>query len=173
MSRTASTDELYFVTLTVIDWIDVFTRRIYSDLIIENLNYCQQHKGLNIYAYVIMTNHIHLIANAESGSLGDVLRDFKTYTSKEMIKLLTDNQLESRRDWMLKAFKKSGSLNPLNKDYQFWQNGNYPVLLYSNSVIDQKIDYIHENPVKAGFVGSAHEYWYSSANPESPLKIIY
>lgn len=70
MSRTASTDELYFVTLTVTDWIDIFTRRIYSDLIIENLTYCQQHKGLNIYAYFIMTNHIHLVANAaEGGSL--------------------------------------------------------------------------------------------------------
>jgi REP element-mobilizing transposase RayT len=173
MSRTASTDEFYFVTLTIIDWIDVFTRRIYSDLIIENLTYCQLHKGLNIYAYVIMTNHIHLVANAEGGSLGDILRDFKTYTSKEMIKLISNNPSESRRDWMLNAFKKAGRSNPLNKDYQFWQNGNYPVLLYSAAVIDQKIDYIYENPVRAGFVGSAHEYWYSSANPESPLKVIY
>jgi putative transposase len=173
MSRTAPTDELYFVTLTVVDWIDVCTRRIYNELIIENLAYCQKHKGLNIYAYVIMTNHIHLVANVEGGSLGDVLRDFKTYTSKELIKLIADNVAESRRDWMLKAFERAGRLNPLNKDHQFWQNGNYPVLLYSNAVIEQKIDYILENPVKAGFVGSAHEYWYSSANLESPLKVIY
>ncbi|SDF06094.1 Transposase IS200 like [Mucilaginibacter pineti] len=85
MRRTAVTDELYFVTLTVTDWIDVFTRRIYSDFIIENLNYCQQNKKLNIYAYVLMTNHLHLIANAEDGSLSNILRDFKTYTSKGLV----------------------------------------------------------------------------------------
>jgi putative transposase len=172
MARNASTDELYFVTLTVVNWIDVFTRRLYSDFIIQNLHWCQQHKKLNIYAYVIMTNHIHLIANVSDGSLGDVLRDFKTYTSKELLKLITNNEQESRRDWMLKSFEKAGKYNPLNVHHQFWQNGNYPVLLYSPGVIDQKVDYIHDNPVRAGFVGSAHEFWYSSANAESPLKII-
>ena len=172
MSRSASPDQLYFITLTITDWIDVFTRRIYNDFIIENLVWCQQNKKLNIYAYVIMTNHLHLVANAEEGSLGDILRDFKTFTSKELVKMIKDNLLESRRDWMIKAFEKAGKYNPLNKNHQFWQNGNHPILLYSAEVIQQKIDYIHDNPVKAGFVGSAHEFWYSSANPESPLKII-
>ena len=172
MSRNASTDELYFITLTVIDWVDVFTRRLYSDFIVENLAHCQRHKKLNIYAYVIMTNHIHLIANVDEGSLGDVLRDFKTYTSKELVKMIKSNTSESKREWMIKLFEKSGKQNPLNVNYQFWQNGNYPVLLYSANIIQQKIDYIHENPVRAGFVGSAHEFWYSSANPESPLTVI-
>jgi putative transposase len=172
MSRNASTDELYFVTLTVTNWIDVFTRRIYNDLIIENLTWCQQNKKLNIYAYVIMTNHIHLVANVTEGSLGDVLRDFKTYTSKELFKMIANNSQESRREWMLKAFEKAGINNSYNKNHQFWQNGNYPVVLFTPAVIDQKIDYIHNNPVRAGFVGSAHEFWYSSANPESPLKVI-
>jgi len=150
MSRNASTDELYFVTLTVTNWIDVFTRRLYNDFIIENLTWCQQNKNLNIYAYVIMTNHIHLVANVTGGSLGDVLGE-----------------------WILKAFEKAGKYNPLNTNHQFWQNGNYPVVLFTSDVIDQKIDYIHNNPVRAGFVGSAYEFWYSSANPESPLKVIY
>ena len=172
MQRNASTDELYFVTLTVTNWVDVFTRRLYNDFIIENLQFCQQHKNLNIYAYVIMTNHIHLVANVTDGSLGDVLRDFKTYTSKEIIKLIKNNDQESRREWMVKQFEIAGKYNPLNVNHQFWQNGNYPVLLYSSAVIDQKIDYIHENPVRAGFVGCAHEFWYSSANAESPLKIV-
>jgi len=173
MSRNASTDELYFVTLTVTNWIDVFTRRLYSDFIIENLAWCQQHKKLNIYAYVIMTNHIHLVANVTDGSLGDVLGHFKTYTSKELFKMIANNTQESRRDWIIKAFEMAGRYNPLNTNHQFWQNGNYPVLLYTPAVIDQKIDYIHNNPVRAGFVGSAHEFWYSSANPESPLKVNY
>ncbi|TSD67310.1 transposase [Inquilinus sp. KBS0705] len=172
MSRNASTDELYFVTLTVVNWIDVFTRRLYNDFIVQSLTHCQQHKKLNIYAYVIMTNHIHLVANVSEGSLGDVLRDFKTFTSKELAKLIMNNEQESRRKWMISTFNWAGKINPLNTNHQFWQNGNHPILLYSPAVIDQKIDYIHENPVKAGFVGSAHEFWYSSANPESPLKVI-
>jgi REP element-mobilizing transposase RayT len=173
MQRNASTDHLYFVTLTVVDWIDVFTRRLYNDFLVENLAWNQQHKKLNIYAYVIMTNHIHMVANVTDGSLGDVLRDFKTYTSKELFKLIKENEQESRRDWMLHAFERAGKYNPLNKNHQFWQNGNYPVLLYSPAVIDQKIDYIHDNPVRAGFVGSPHEFWYSSANADSPLKMSY
>ncbi|QKJ31439.1 transposase [Mucilaginibacter mali] len=172
MSRTAPTDELYFVTLTITNWIDLFTRRIYSNLIIENLAYCQKNKKLNIYAYVLMTNHLHIVANVEDGRLGDVLRDFKTYTSKQLFKLIEDNLQESRRDWLLRSFEWAGANNPRNAHHQLWQNGNHPVLLYSADVIQQKIDYIHNNPVKAGFVGSAHEYWYSSANPDSPLKII-
>ncbi|MDB5159468.1 MAG: Transposase like protein [Mucilaginibacter sp.] len=173
MSRNASTDELYFVTLTVIDWIDVFTRRIYSDFIVDTLTWTQENKKLNIYAYVIMTNHIHMVANVTDGSLGDVIGSFKTYTSKRLFEIISCNEQESRRKWMVNAFERAGKYNPANKNHQFWQNGNYPVLLYTPAVIDQKIDYIHENPVKAGFVGSAHEFWYSSANPESPVKIIY
>lgn len=172
MSRTANTDELYFVTLTIIDWIDVFTRRKYNDFIIENLDWCQQNKRLNVYAYVIMTNHIHMIANVTDGSLSDVLRDFKTYTSKELIKLIQENPQESRSGWMLRLFERAGKYNNQNINFQFWQNGNHPLLLYSTEVIEQKINYIHQNPVRAGFVGSAHEYWYSSANPDSPLKIV-
>lgn len=178
MSRNASTDELFFVTLTVVNWIDVFTRRLYSDFIIENHAYCQAHKNLNIYAYVIMTNHIHLVANVPDGSLGEVLGRFKSHTSKKLFEMIANNPLESRLEWMIKAFKHARKYNPVNENhhpdsYRDWQNGNYPVLLYSAEVIDQKIDYIHENPVRAGFVGSAHEYWYSSANAEGPLKIIY
>jgi putative transposase len=119
-----------------------------------------------------MTNHLHLVANVEEGILSDVLRDFKTYTSKELFKLIESNSQESRKDWMLNLFERAAKRNPLNKHHQLWQNGNYPVQLYSAAVIQQKIDYIHHNPVKAGFVGSPYEYWYSSANPDSPLIVI-
>ena len=108
MSRNASTNELYFVTLTVVDWIDVFTRRQYNDYIIENLAWNQQHRRLNIYAYVIMTNHIHMVANVTDGSLGEVLGRFKSHTSKKLFEMITDNQQESRRDWMIKAFEHAG-----------------------------------------------------------------
>jgi putative transposase len=171
MSRNASNNESYFVTLTVINWMDVFTRRLYNDFMIENLSYCCRHKGLYVHAYVLMTNHLHMIAHVDEGILGDVLRDFKTYTSKQLLRLIADNPQESRKEWMMAAFRQAGQDNVLNKHYQLWQNGNYPVLIYSPEILQQKINYIHQNPVRAGFVGSAHEYWYSSANPESPLKL--
>ena len=173
MQRNASTDELYFVTLTVVDWINVFTRRYYNYFSIENLAWCQQNANLNVYAYVIMTNHINMVANMPDGSLGDVLGRFKSYISKKIYEMIANNTQESRVEWMLKAFDLVGKYYPLNEKHQFWQSGNYPVVLLTPAAIDQKIDYIHENPVRAGFVGSPHEYWYSSANPESPLKIIW
>ena len=171
MSKTASQpNELYFVTLTVVDWIDVFTRTLYCDFIIDNLDFCQRKKHLEVYEYVIMTNHIHMICLGRDKPLSDILRDLKTFTSKGMIQLIKDNEKESRKKWMLKAFRQHGTDNPMNKNYQFWQNMNSPTLLYYNNVIDQKVEYIHQNPVKAGFVEEPWDWFYSSAHPNSPLK---
>jgi len=86
--------------------------------------------------------------------------------------MIEGNPKESRRKWMCAIFKKAGQQNPLNLHHQFWQNENYPVALGSNEMIDQKIDYIHQNPVKAGFVNEAQDYLYSSASPLSPIKVI-
>lgn len=170
MKRITHSEELNFVTLTVVDWIDVFTRRDYSDLIIYNLDYCRKHKGLEIFAFVIMTNHLHLIVKSNQ-SLPAILRDFKTFTSKELVKSIAENPNESRKRWMIKSFKKAGHRNNLNKHHQFWQNGNHPVALYSHKVIDQKLNYIHDNPVRAGFVDDPTRYYYSSANPMNPLGV--
>lgn len=112
-----------------------------------------------------------MIAFSEKNQLSDILRDFKTYTSKKLFEMIEDNIQESKRRWMLDIFRKKGDESKENKNHQFWQKGNYPVALYSNEVIQQKIDYIHQNPVKAGFVDSPEKYYYSSANPTSPLQI--
>lgn len=170
MKRKTYTEEVNFVTLTVIDWIDVFTRRVYNDILIQNLDYCRKHKGLQIFAFVLMTNHLHLIVKSDQ-PLPAILRDFKTYTSKELVKSIAINPNESRKKWMMDFFNKAGEANNLNKNHQFWQNGNHPVALYSHKVIDQKLDYIHENPVRAGFVDEPAKYYYSSANPANPLGI--
>ena len=81
-----------------------------------------------------------------------LLGNFKSFTSKEMIKLIEGNIQESRRDWMMNAFAKAGAKNSNNEHYQFWQQHNHPVELWSVPVIEQKINYIHYNPVEAGFV---------------------
>jgi REP element-mobilizing transposase RayT len=98
---------LYHITLQVVYWVDVFTRSRYKDIIIENLTYCQQNKGLSIYAYVIMSNHIHLLVQSQTNNLSDTLRDFKSYTSKKLIESIA-NDTESRREWMLEQFFKAG-----------------------------------------------------------------
>jgi REP element-mobilizing transposase RayT len=173
LRRTSIDDSLYFLTFTIVDWLDVFTRLEYKDWLARQIIYCQANKGLELYAYVIMTNHVHLVARMNEGlSMSDFLRDFKSFTAKGLTGLIADNITESRRDWMLAHFGQKGADNPLNKQWQFWQNGSHPTALYTREVIDQKINYIHQNPVRAGFVAEDHHYIYSSASPDSPIKVL-
>jgi putative transposase len=164
--------KLYYVTLTVVGWIDIFTRKEYVYAIIENLKYCQANKGLDIYAYVIMSNHLHLVCKVRDESLNDVLGDFKSYTAKQLIKMVEEHPQESRKEWMTHLFKYFGRGNSQNKEYQFWKNGNHAFELWSNEMIKQKIDYIHNNPVKAGLVLKPHHYLNSSANEQGPLAVL-
>ena len=164
-------DGLYFCTLAVVGWIDVFTRAEYCDEIIRNINYCIDKKGLRVYAFVIMPSHIHLIAKVENGNLSDVLRDFKSYTAKQLLKIIEESQTESRREWMLHMFEHFGKSNAHNSKYQFWQQNNHAFDLFSNKFIDQKRDYIHNNPVTSRIVNEAHHYVYSSANRFCGVKL--
>ncbi|HRU18554.1 MAG TPA: transposase [Bacteroidia bacterium] len=163
---------LYFVTMTVVGWIDVFTRAVYCDEIIANLNYCIENKGLRIYAFVIMPSHIHLIAKVENeGNLSDILRDFKSHTSKKIISMIEESESESRKEWLLYMFEFFGKKQIHNKKYQFWQQNNHAFDLFSNKFIDQKFDYIHNNPVEARIVTEPSYYVYSSANEFTNLKL--
>lgn len=155
---------LYFVSFATVGWVDVFTRREYRELLVESLKYCQQNKGLKIYAWCLMSNHVHLMIEAAQGFvLPDILRDFKKFTSKKILKAIEENPQESRKEWMLAIFKNAGNYNSNNETYQFWQQHNKPIELWSAKVIQQKLDYIHLNPVEEGIVDSAEEYLYSSA----------
>lgn len=170
--RTTSTGKVYFATMSIIDWISVFIRRQYFDLLVENLQYCQNNKGLEIFSYCIMPNHIHLIAAGKHKPLNLILGDFKEYTAKKMIAMIEEDARESRKIWMLRSFNWHGQRKSNNLKYQFWKHGNYPVLLYSHKVFKQKEQYIHDNPVRVGFVSQAEHWVYSSANPESPIDVI-
>lgn len=156
--------EKYFLTITVVDWIDVFTRKELSEVIINALKYCQQHKKLQIYAWCLTPSHLHLVAavDDEELTLSDVMRDFKKFTSKEVVKTI-EEIAENRRDWLLNHFEYAGKYNPKIKDYKFWQDGLHPIELTSGKFIDQKINYIHQNPVEAGIVYRAEDYVLSSA----------
>ena len=154
---------LYFVTFSVVRWIDVFTRREYKDILIDSLKYCIEHKGLELYAWVIMSNHVHLIIGTQGKPLENILRDIKRHTSKKLTAAISENNQESRREWLLWFFEREGRQNPNNETYQFWQQGNHPIEIWSNQVIEQKLDYLHNNPVVAGWVDEAEHYLYSSA----------
>lgn len=146
---------LYFVTFTVHQWVDVFTRRVYADLLLENLRYCQQHKGLKIYAWVIMSNHCHFILRTEGFKLSDVIRDFKKRTFKKIFKAIENNELESRKRWLLWLLKRDDHI-------WFWEEGYHGEEIISQKFCDSKVNYIHMNPVRAGLVEKEEEYLLSS-----------
>jgi len=115
---------VYYLTFTVVEWIDVFSRKIYIDIVLDSLKFCIEKKQLKLFAWCIMTNHIHLIVQSSKGDLSGTLRDFKKFTSSRIINAIVENKEESRRNWMLWIFKKAGEKNSRNKDYQFWQQEN-------------------------------------------------
>jgi REP element-mobilizing transposase RayT len=153
----------YFITLTVVDWIDVFVRKNHKIAIVEALEYCQKNKGLEIYARCLMPSHLHMIVQAKEGfELTNIIRDFKTHTSKIIIKQIKEEP-ESRREWMLESFKKAAGKHPKVDHYKFWKDGYHPVELYSAKFTFQKLNYIHYNPVEEMLVDDPCEYMFSSA----------
>jgi REP element-mobilizing transposase RayT len=174
--KATTTEECYFITITTVGWIDVFTRLNQKQNIISALQFCQINKGLEIYAYCIMSNHIHLFCKATNGFvLSDVMRDFKKFTSKKIIQTILEEH-ESRREWMLDFFQKSCDHLKKNQQYKVWQNGYHAEHIFSNKFIKQKLDYIHFNPVKDKIVSSPEDYYFSSARNyaglENDLEII-
>lgn len=153
---------LYFMTFAVVGWIDLFSRKVYRDLFIKNMVYCREQKGLSVGAYVIMTNHVHVIWQSKEGKLSDTLRDFKSYCTKEFIKTI-ETENESRESWLLHMFKYYAKFNNQNKDYKIWVSGSHPEEITSEEFMRVKLKYIHENPVRAGWVKQPEEYIYSSA----------
>ncbi|TAJ56049.1 MAG: transposase [Chitinophagaceae bacterium] len=170
--RKANYDAVFFVTLTVVGWVDVFTRKQYCEELVKNIQYCQQHKGLELYAYVIMSNHMHWVAAQKQGVLNHLLRDFKSYTAKQMLAMIYDNPQESRRDWMKVVFQYNAKFQKQHAENMFWQKTNHPIDCFNQKVLWQKIKYIHQNPVRAGWVAEPGHWWYSSANPRSPIVVM-
>ena len=159
---------MHYTTSTIVGWIDIFTRQIYRDIVIESLQWCQQHKGLQIYAFVLMTNHIHLVSETKDIPLADVLGTFKRHTAAKIIEAV-EARNESRKEWLLRLFKCYGQKK--GQVYQVWQHENHPIALWSQKVTGQKIDYLHQNPVRAGLVNKASDWRYSSAGQYAGLKI--
>lgn len=153
----------YFLTMTVVDWIDVFTRKEHAYVICDALNHCIAHKGLIVHAWVIMSNHVHLIARGAAGhDISAILRDFKKFTSKAIVHQIQDEP-ESRREWMLRHFAYRASQINRVSGFKFWEDGNHAILLDTSERWDQRFNYLHMNPVAAGLVAEPDHYLFSSA----------
>ena len=161
---------LYFISFAVVGWIDVFTRLNQKYLIINALKYCQQEKGLEIYAYCLMHSHLHLFCKAVGRyNLSEIMRDFKIFTSKSIIKNIVEEP-ESRREWLLDYFKKSCENLARSQNYKVWQDGYHAEIIYSNKFIKEKIHYVHQNPVVEKIVTEAENYYFSSARNYAELE---
>jgi len=168
--RVSDQSSAYFLTFQIVGWVDLFTRKDYRDIVIENLKYCQKNKGLYLYAFVIMSNHIHMLAQNVNGDMSGFIRDFKSYTVKQFIDFI-ENGNESRKDWLKVVFAYHGKLKS-KQEYQIWTHENHAELIYSQHFIEQKVNYIHNNPVKNGLVEKPEDYLYSSARNYAGLESL-
>jgi REP element-mobilizing transposase RayT len=149
--------------LTCLPQAGVFVRKEYKDILIDSFKHCIKNKGLKIYGWCIMTSHVHMIIGTDQDKMENILRDLKRHTSEKLRSAITNNFTESRREWMLAMMTKAGTANSNNINFQFWIQNNHSVELRTIEMAHQKLDYIHYNPVEAGFVEKPEEYLYSSA----------
>ena len=155
--------KLHFISFAVVYWIDLFVRNEYREILIESWKYCQKEKDLEIYGWCIMTSHVHMIIGSRGRNLDKIVGEMKSFTSRSLRKEIRNNAAESRKEWLLWMMERAGKKNSNNTDWQLWQQHNHPVELLNKEMFFQKLEYIHQNPVEAGFVEKQEEYLYSSA----------
>jgi REP element-mobilizing transposase RayT len=162
----------FYVTLTVVGWIDVFTRKEYAIELLNNLNYCIDNKGFEVFCYCLMPSHLHLICRGPEGEdFGKLLGDYKSFTAKKLYKMIEETPQESRKKWMLHLFNYYAKFNSNNRNFQFWIQDNQAKDCFSIEFINQKRDYIHMNPLVAGLSLTEDNYPWSSANPLGIVKL--
>ncbi len=147
----------HFLTCTILNWLPIFTRKESVDILIQSFKYLQQEDNFKLYAYVILENHIHLVASSDD--IAKSMRSFKSFTAKKILKLLQSENATTLLEQLAfykKAHKKTAT-------YQIWQEGIQPKLMQSDAMMISKIKYIHDNPVKRGYVDEAVHWRYCSA----------
>ncbi|MBX9784822.1 MAG: transposase [Chitinophagaceae bacterium] len=130
----------------------------------DSFRFCQKNQGLQIHVWVLMPNHFHMICSfVNNHDPGMVLKNIKSFTAIKIIDAIINNPQESRKEFMLDVFEKNGKANKSNYRFQFWQHENHPVLLDTNKMLEQRLTYLHENPVRSGYVLLPEHWLYSSA----------
>lgn len=132
---------LYFISFAVVGWLDVFIRNEYKDLFLESVKFCQNEKGLEIHAWCIMSSHVHLVFRSIKGQKPELLiGDLKRFTRRAIVKEIMENPKESRKEFVLETFRKEAERRSNVTGYQFWRHDNHPIELWSNRVIQEKIN---------------------------------
>jgi REP element-mobilizing transposase RayT len=152
----------HFVTATLVAWLPVFTSAARCDILVNSLEYCRQHKGLQIHAWVILDSHFHAILAAPD--LTRVMADLKRHTARRLLEQLAAEQ----NDWLLGQFKYFRARHKTESQRQVWQEGSHPQALSSDEMLLQKLEYLHNNPVKRGLVAAPEHWRYSSAHEQCP-----
>ncbi|MBI5885612.1 MAG: transposase [Deltaproteobacteria bacterium] len=150
-------DKPHFLTCTVMEWLPVFTRPETVDILFQSWRYQREKDGLRLYGYVVMENHLHFVAQA--AHLDKCLSGFKSFTARKIIDLLE----ERRAEYLLKRLRFSKRAHKQDREYQFWQEGTHAELIFSDAMMREKLEYIHANPVKRGYVDRPEHWRYSSA----------
>ncbi len=159
MSRYTATENLpYFCTITILDWLPILIESRYIDPIIDSLRFCRANKGLKLLAFVIMPNHAHWIAAADE--LHAVMRDLKRFTSRTIHDRLKEDARATPLHWLQVATE---AARQRRDELGLWQPGFHPQAIATRRVFEQKLRYLHENPVRKGLVRRADDWWYSSA----------
>ena len=148
---------VHFLTCTVVEWLPVFTRPQAVQIIFDTWRYQQQHNNLRLFGFVILENHLHAIAQADN--LPKTWANFKSFSARKIIALLEQNHARPLLKRMAFAFKAKQA----DRHYQFWQEGSHPQVIEHDVVMRQKLDYIHNNPVKRGYVDLPEHWRWSSA----------
>ena len=133
----------HFLTFSIMGWIDIFSRQRYRDIILDSFQFCRKNKGLLIGGYVIMSNHIHTIWTAPNSNLSDIVRDFKTFTSKAISSSI-EAEPESRQEWLLYMFKFFANRTNANDNYKVWTGNNHPEEIYSDAFLKTKLKFFGE-----------------------------
>lgn len=167
----------HFITFTIVGWIDIFTRDLYKEIFVTSLDFCIKNKGIDLHAWVVMTNHVHLIVSTKKNNISDFVRDIKQFTCKEIINSIQNNSRESRKEWMINMFDYVGITNKKNVYFQLWKQYYHPIELNTPRRLEIALNYLHNNPVKAGLVWEPWYFKYSSGidyytNEKSLLKVV-
>lgn len=156
-------ERAYYMTLTVTGWVDVFTRVNHRQALVDSLAFCQREKGLELFAWCLMSNHLHLVGRATGTiTLPEIIRDLKKHTAKSIIRQIVEEP-ESRREWMLRLFGERADELKRVSHYKLWQDGFRPMELFGNIFIAEKVNYIHMNPVESYLVEHPDHWMFSSA----------
>ncbi len=150
-------DKPHFLTCTVVEWLPIFTRPDAVQILLDSWSHQRTHDGLRLYGYVILENHLHFVAQAPR--LDRCVSSFKSFTAGRLIALLETYRAER----LLTRLRFAKRAHKHDREYQLWQEGSHAEMIISESVMRQKLDYIHYNPVKRGYVDQPEHWRYSSA----------